>query len=216
VGDTGPPAQYRWFERSQGAVTGGVEPGSAQAFRLQSLEQGMMDLLPTIPLPGYRIDAEVAQLGGKDPDSAAGIFIAGTRHPQQELMLVLAVRNRSADSAGPSHGALASLSLYKFQGHDMISHSSYPIASRVLNSVQGTWHRLKLEFSGQSLRAYCDNDLVADCSCSAIDAHWKAAVSSLQTPSHQQSPDFRASFGLFAARGEAAYRRVRVEAIDSK
>jgi hypothetical protein len=216
VGDTGPPRHYHWFERSQGAVTAGAEPGSGQAFRLQSLEHGMLDLLPMLPVSSYRIQAEVAQLRGADPESAAGIFIAGTRHPQQELMLVFAVRDRNADSAGPSQGAFASLSLYKFQGHDTISHSSYPIASRPMQSVQGTWHRLKLELVGQSLRAYCDDNLFVDSSCSAIDAHWKAAVSSLQTPPHQQAPDFRASFGLFAARSEAAYRRVRVEAIDSK
>jgi hypothetical protein len=216
MGDTGPPSHYHWFERSQGAVTGGAKSGPAQTFRLRSLEQGMMDLLPVMPLPGYRIQAEVAQLHGAGPECAAGIFIAGTRHPLQELMLVFAVSERNADSVGASQGALASLSLYKFQGHDTISHSSYPIASRALNSVRGTWHRLKLELVGQSLHAYCDDNLVADCSSSAIDAHWKAAVSSLQTPSHQQSPDFRASFGLFAAHGEAAYRRVKVEAIDSK
>jgi serine/threonine protein kinase len=216
MGDAGPPLHYRWFERSQGAVTGGAEAGSGQPFRLQSLEQGMMDLLPVIPLPAYRIEAEVVQLSGADPESAAGIFMAGTRDPHQELMLVFSVRDRSAFSAGHSPGALASLSLYKFQGHDTISHSSYPIASRGLDSVQGTWHRLKLELSGQSLRAYCDGNVVADSPCSAIDAHWKAAVSSLRTPPHQQSPDFRASFGLFASHGEVAYRRVKVEAIDSK
>jgi hypothetical protein len=213
VGDTGPPRQYRWFERSQGAVTGGAEPGSAQTFRLHSLEQGMMDLLPVLPVSSYRIQAEVAESHGMDPESAAGIFIAGTRHPHQELMLVFAVRDRNDEASRP---ALASLSLYKFQGRDAVSHSSYAIASRVLNSVQGTWHRLKLEFSGQSLRAYCDDSLVADCSCSAIDAHWKAAVSSMQTPPHQQSPDFHASFGLFASGCEGAYRRVKVEATDGR
>src|SRR5262249_48708942 len=103
VGDSGPPRHYHWFERSQGAVTGGAGEGAGQPFRLQSLEQCMMDLLPVLPIEGYRIQAEVAQLRGPDPElrgpdpeSGAGIFIAGTRDPRQEMMLVFAVRDRAA------------------------------------------------------------------------------------------------------------------------
>jgi serine/threonine-protein kinase len=233
IGETGPP---RWLRSlpSDDMILASRAP--EKPFSFNSLNVGRLELVPTVPVLGYRFSAKVrhdqviADEGGL-ADGETGIYFAYTTHDQESCWCELTFADlgiRAYPRGTPLHpfktSTVALRLLHRTHGPEAESEFDQQVLiNRVNKPFQpepDKWRSLALEVWPEVVRAFWGEGdqavLIGEISCAELQQLGANRIK----PRDKQSPKPVFTFapqgglGLFISKGSASFQNVVVEPLN--
>jgi serine/threonine-protein kinase len=208
IGTTGGPQQEIWRIGQENATT--MLEDSDGVFAVDSKGCALLELGPSPPWPGYRLEAQVRH-DASASTGRVGIFFGYSQqsdgvtvhhcfwrlaYADRGLGRGLELKLAHFRSAGPRRGAVE---------HDLLS-ETYPDWPEKLPSP---WRQLAVEVTPVSVRTFWEGNCIGEVPL----AMWMEQAPSLWKDLPGAQPDFppRGGMGLFVQGGRAAFRQVVVK-----
>jgi hypothetical protein len=221
VGPGGPPRWLRSVVGDPAVVPRADDP----AFCLRMLGTiGLLELLPDVPCPSYRFQAEVRHDSAATPGDVGVYFAHATERTERgnvECLCALTFNDREAHHKSPQGqlGSLVRLRAYRV-GPGAASVQGAPnLQKHFLPAVRGQpghkpWHQLALEVTPDQVEAFWDGRSLGTVTRQAVHRSYRH----LNLPAFPRSycPDLRPAFspsggrGLLLANDTASFRSVGV------
>jgi serine/threonine-protein kinase len=231
IGETGPPASFRW--RTMDGQPTIVAQAPDEVFSIESATFGLLELLSDPQQMRYRFSAEVRQESSIDrsvPRSAhriadMGIYFAyrhyGTQGGHEHCFCELALNDNQwikqngvltncvmtnivwLREPGPTVRSMTELGLRE---------QEYQVTPSLTSNGRGPWHKLAVEVRPETFVYFIDDQLVTSIPRSTMMSDFQRLMSNRPVAT-SANPEFspRDALGLYVNRCLASFRRVVVE-----